>query len=198
MSHLDSRSCFLFLLCFSTCMRMSQRLCIRSQHSDTCVCLSLHSQWSWRHWCSHWKTLLISASKSAAVFTAAVPRPVTAAVTGRNFLPTFSTDAPRFWSFSPASSILASVALVVAAWSCKDRRALWYRRRSQRWCPEFWMPCGWPPPFGHKKCLNKFQASSVLQLFLVAISLVIVYTISNGGICYGTKGKTHSASQVKA
>ena len=27
-----------------------------------------------------------------------------------------------FWSFSPASSILASVALVVAAWSCKDRR----------------------------------------------------------------------------
>ena len=31
-------------------------------------------------------------------------------------------------------------------------RASWYRRRSQRWCPGFWMPCGWPPPrFGHKK-----------------------------------------------
>ena len=68
------------------------------------------------------ETLLISESKSAAVFTAAVPRPVTAAVTGRNFLPTFSTEDPMFWSFSPASSILASVALVVAAWPCKDRR----------------------------------------------------------------------------
>jgi len=33
-----------------------------------------------------------------------------AAVTGRNFLPTFSTEDPMFWSFSPASSILARVA----------------------------------------------------------------------------------------
>ena len=68
------------------------------------------------------ETLLISASKSAAVFTAAVPRPVTAAVTGRNFLPTFSTEEPRFCNFSPASSILARVALVVAACSCRDFR----------------------------------------------------------------------------
>ena len=52
--------------------------------------------------------------ESAAVFTAAVPKPVTAAVTGRNFLPTLSTEDPMFWSFSPTSSILASVALVVA------------------------------------------------------------------------------------
>ena len=48
-----------------------------------------------------------------------------AAVTGRNFLPTFSTEDPMFWSFSPASSILARVA--------------------------FWMPFASPPPFGHKK-----------------------------------------------
>ena len=42
------------------------------------------------------ETLLISASKSAATLTAAVPSPVTAAVTGINFLPTFSSEAARF------------------------------------------------------------------------------------------------------
>ena len=29
MNRLDSRSCFLFLLCFSTCMRMSQYMLVK-------------------------------------------------------------------------------------------------------------------------------------------------------------------------
>ena len=40
-------------------------------------------------------------SKSAAVFTAAVPSPATAPVTGRNFLPTEEILSPSACSFSP-------------------------------------------------------------------------------------------------
>ena len=68
------------------------------------------------------ETLLISWSKSAAVLTAAVPKPVTAAVTGKNFLPTPSTAEPTVCIFSPTASILARVVLVTAACSCRDLR----------------------------------------------------------------------------
>ena len=68
------------------------------------------------------ETLLISWSKSAAVLTAAVPKPVTAAVTGKSFLPTPSTAEPTVCIFSPTASILARVVLVTAACSCRDLR----------------------------------------------------------------------------
>ena len=57
----------------------------------------------------------IPFSKSAATFSPATPAAVTAALTGRSFLPTPSMELPTVWSLPPTSSILARVALVVAA-----------------------------------------------------------------------------------
>ena len=50
-------------------------------------------------------TLLMAESKSAAVFTAAAPKPVTTPVTGRNFFPTFVILSPTVFSFSPFAAI---------------------------------------------------------------------------------------------
>ena len=50
-------------------------------------------------------TLLIAESKSAAVFTAAVPSPVTTPVTGSSFCPTPETLSPTACSFSPVAPI---------------------------------------------------------------------------------------------
>ena len=50
-------------------------------------------------------TLLIAESKSAAVFTAAVPSPVTTPVTGSSFWPTPETLSPTACSFSPVAPI---------------------------------------------------------------------------------------------
>ena len=53
-------------------------------------------------------TFDIAESKSEAVFTAAVPRAVTPAVTGRSFSPAPDILPPAFWRTCPASPILAS------------------------------------------------------------------------------------------
>ena len=50
-------------------------------------------------------TLLMPVSKSAAVLTAAVPRPATTAVAGRNFSPTLEMLSPTVLSFSPLAAI---------------------------------------------------------------------------------------------
>ncbi len=62
-------------------------------------------------------TWLMEESKSAVVFTAAVPRALTAAVTGRNFCPTPVMVLPTACSFCPAASILQSASLELMA-SC--------------------------------------------------------------------------------
>ena len=64
-------------------------------------------------------TLLIAESKSAAVFTAAVPSPVTTPVTGSSFCPTEEILFPTVCSFSPVAPIFCSA---VADWfACSSR-----------------------------------------------------------------------------
>ena len=66
-------------------------------------------------------TCAIAESKSAAVFTAAVPRPITASEAGMTLLPTPVILSPTASNLPPTSSILARVALVVTASSCRRR-----------------------------------------------------------------------------
>ena len=65
-------------------------------------------------------TWLMAESKSAAVFTAAMPRPPTAVEIGMIVFPTPAIEFPRFSILPPISSILARAVLVVAA-SCWSR-----------------------------------------------------------------------------
>ena len=66
-------------------------------------------------------TLAMALSKSAAVFTAATPRPVTAAEATETFLPALVMLSPAFSNFSPATASFSSDTLVVAACSCRRR-----------------------------------------------------------------------------
>ena len=64
-------------------------------------------------------TLLMEVSKSAAVFTAAVPRPPMTVVTPIIFFPAPAMVLPAFSNFPPTSLIFARVVLVLAASSCR-------------------------------------------------------------------------------
>ena len=64
-------------------------------------------------------TLAMALSKSAAVFTAATPRPVTAAEATEICFPAFVMLSPAFSNLSPAAAIFSNVTLVVAACSCR-------------------------------------------------------------------------------
>ena len=68
-------------------------------------------------------TWLMAESKSAAVFTAAVPSPTTAPVTGRNFLPTEEILSPSACSFSPEAAIFCTAVADWFACCSKFRRA---------------------------------------------------------------------------
>ena len=83
-------------------------------------------------------TLDMPSSKSAAVFTAAVPSPTMGAVTWVvRVFPTEEIFSPTCWNLPPTSSILARVALVVDAWDSKDFSCCsvsWISRWSASYC----------------------------------------------------------------
>ena len=68
-------------------------------------------------------TLLMPESKSAATFTAAAPRPPTAAVTGISFLPAPSMEEPTLFSFSPVSPIFCKATADLPACVSSSSRA---------------------------------------------------------------------------
>ena len=84
-------------------------------------------------------TLLIAESKSAAVFTAAVPSPVTTPVTGSSFCPTEEILFPTVCSFSPVAPIFCKAVADCSA-CCSSLRSSCSVSTISLWSPSY---CCW-------------------------------------------------------